>query len=632
MRRPPKSCSTQTTKIHFKMNPKHYHQTFEKAYKADEILPNRGGSTTRENTNQAETQTTHSSASTTHKKRTLRSALLPLVIVSLALSGQRLKAQDVDDFYNYIVNTATLDGVNTSSLPSNPDEAYKTAFAAYVWGLPLEETWRTQIVLTNGDNLPVNSLVASQNINSSTTVVAPSTDLLYTSGFLNLTGNTAYVLGVPAASASGPYNVVAFLDAYTNVNHSVGTRNFANNSIDNTGGNYLVVGPQYDTSQPLPAGIKGYIQSDTVQNWVIGRVAVDPYATGTLSNGQPTPYNELVGGASDPLSLNNSRAFEDSYTFTPLSTYLSGSQTPITPSTSLTPPTISQLQTAGANTTVKTGQSFFQYVGNSVVQNGVPSSTSNNQQALFQNFASIGLTSSGYTAPTDSGTLADINAASTAALNIITGIAASGTGWQLNTTNGQNGATYKGWLSNAVTAKGLLGANIAPEALYPSTTTDSNGLQLNGSKSYEITFPAGSLPPVNSTLGWWSLTVYNSQGFVVPNTGNTFYGANEYSLGSNQLENVLGSAYGNGAITLYLSSQAPSDPSLLPYWLPVPDSNFEVALRNYLPDGTEDSSSLLNDTYAVPEIVQIPEPASSAFIGLGLLVLLATWRRRNKTV
>jgi hypothetical protein len=569
-------------------------------------------------------------------KTTLRSTILPLLF---AFAGLTARAQDVDDFYNYIVSTAQQDGVGTGSLPSNPDETFKTAFDAYVWGLPAEETWRTQILITDGYNAPVNSLFASQNLNTSTTVVAPSTDLLYSSGFLNLSGNNAFVLGVPAAAgSSGPYNVVALLDSNTDVIGSVGSRqystslNYGNTSIDNTGGNYLVVGPQYDTSQSLPTGIKGYIQSDTVQNWAIGRVAVDPYATGTLSNGSASTYSELVGGATDPLSINNARTFANSVTFTPLSTYLSGSQTLVTPGSSLTPPSGAQQLLAYQNSSIKTGQAFYQYVGNSVAANGVSSSASNNQQALFQNFASIGLTSSGYTAPTNSGTLADINAASTAALNIISGIASSGTGWHASTTWGDFSATYSGWLTGAVAAKAFLGANVAPEATYPLTTTDSNGLQLNGSNSYSITFPAGDLPPVSGTDGWWSITAYNQQGNIVPNTGNTYYGNNEYSLGSNQLENVLGSALESSTVSLFFSSQAPTDPSLLPYWLPVPDTNFELALRIYLPDGTEDTSSILNGTYTVPNVVQtssVPEPASYASIGFGFLALLATWRRRR---
>jgi len=615
------------------MNSQTHHETAEKASGAYGIFLKREGPKTPEKTNQAENPI-RSNLSTTSKKWRAFPAILPLIIVVLALSGHSVRAQgvDVDDFYNYIVSTAAADGVNTSSLPANPDETFKTAFDAYVWGLPQEETWRTQILINNGYNDPVNSVYALQNINASTTVVAPSTDLLYSTSFLNLSGNNAFVLGVPNATAGGPYNVVAFLDSYTNVYDSVGTRNFTNDSIDNTGGNYLVVGPQYDTSQPLPTGIAGYIQSDTVQNWLIGRVAVDPYATGTLANGQAAPYSQLVGGASNPLSLNNSRTFEDSYTFTPLSTYLSGSQTLVTPSTSVTPPTQTQLGTYVANATTKTGQTFYQYLGNSVAENGVLSTTSNNQLALFQSFASIGLTTSGYTAPTDSGTLSDINSASTAALSIVSGIASSGTGWQISTNWGQNAANYSGWLGNAVESKAFLGANVAQEATYPTTTTDSNGLKLNGSNSYAISFPAGDLPPVSGSNGWWSLTVYNQSGYVVPNSGNTFYGANEYSLGSHQLENVLGSAYDSTGFSIYLSSQAPSDPSLDPYWLPVPDSGFEVALRIYLPDGTEETSSILNGTYTVPNIVQtaaVPEPASYASIGLGFLALLATWRRKR---
>jgi hypothetical protein len=37
--------------------------------------------------------------------------------------------------------------------------------------------------------------------------------------------------------------------------------------------------------------------------------------------------------------------------------------------------------------------------------------------------------------------------------------------------------------------------------------------------------------------GFWSFTIYNTNGYVVPNSGNTFYGDNLYSIGS--MANVL---------------------------------------------------------------------------------------------
>ena len=96
------------------------------------------------------------------------------------LSASSLRAQDVsvDGFYSYITNLASQSGFNTSSLSSTPDATYEEAVDSYFWGLPLEETYRTQNLVDAGYGISPNTLFASQNLNTSTTVVAPSEDRL----------------------------------------------------------------------------------------------------------------------------------------------------------------------------------------------------------------------------------------------------------------------------------------------------------------------------------------------------------------------------------------------------------------------------------------------------------------------
>ncbi len=107
--------------------------------------------------------------------------------------------------------------------------------------------------------------------------------------------------------------------------------------------------------------------------------------------------------------------------------------------------------------------------------------------------------------------------------------------------------------------------------------------------------------------GFWSFTIYNLDGFVTPNTGNTYYGDNVYSLGSMQMANVLGANLNTTPVTFYLQSTPPSDPALMPYWLPVPNEAFEIILRMYFPSST--NPSILNGTYTIPPVVRVSAPS-----------------------
>ncbi len=119
----------------------------------------------------------------------------------------------------------------------------------------MQTTYRTQISFLNSDGLSVNELFSPAVIDAGTTVEAPDVDVLYTSGFLNLTNSAAFVLKVPNTAATHTYNVMGVVTAYAETTFSVGTRKFANSSINNSGGNYLIVCPDYDTSLALPDGV-----------------------------------------------------------------------------------------------------------------------------------------------------------------------------------------------------------------------------------------------------------------------------------------------------------------------------------------------------------------------------------------
>lgn len=567
-----------------------------------------------------------------------------VLVASVSLLGSVARAQtssydNVDEFYNFIKLAASDAGYDTGSLPLVPTATYKQSVDAYFWGFPLQTTYRTQISFLNRDGLSVNELYSPGVIDVGTTVEAPDVDVLYTSGFLDLAGSAAFVLKVPDTTATDTYNVMGIVTAYGDTSFSVGTRNFETSMVNNSGGNYLLVGPDYDINQALPSGVISYIQNPTAQTWLIGRMAVDSYATAT-ANGMPTPYNVMAGGASDRLSINNSKPLAQSYAVTALADYLNGQTTA---STTTSDPTPEQLIIAQQNAVTKTGQEFYQYVGNSVAQNSVPATPGNDQQAMYQNFGGIGLTASGYNPPSTE-VQAEMNQAASDAANMLVvmsantsllpGSGVTSTGWTVNTSLGSYPATYDGWLTDTIVANVGTVANLAEDGVYPTTTIDANGNILNGSNAYTLSFPAGDLPPVN---GFWSFTIYNTNGYVVPNTGNTFYGDNLYSIGSMQMANVLGDALDTTPITLYLQPDAPTDASLMPFWLPIPDEeNFELMLRMYFPvqpDSSDPSvTSILNGTYSIPAVEIVPEPRVFALLALGACfggwVMVRRWMLR----
>ncbi|WP_338305207.1 DUF1214 domain-containing protein, partial [Bradyrhizobium ottawaense] len=76
-----------------------------------------------------------------------------------------------------------------------------------------------------------------------------------------------------------------------------------------------------------------------------------------------------------------------------------------------------------------------------------------------------------------------------------------------------------------VTAIGL-GANRPQDAVYPTSMKDAEGRKYSGTNKYVMRFAKGQLPPA---LGFWSVTMYNSEYFFVDNP------LNRYSISAHQI-------------------------------------------------------------------------------------------------
>ena len=89
--------------------------------------------------------------------------------------------------------------------------------------------------------------------------------------------------------------------------------------------------------------------------------------------------------------------------------------------------------------------------------------------------------------------------------------------WSMNTdTMGVYGNYY---LKRAIVAQVGLGANLPEDAIYPLNLGDETGKPLEGANKYTLHFEKGATPPVNA---FWSVTLYDADGFQVANGLNRF--------------------------------------------------------------------------------------------------------------
>src|ERR1700731_4175299 len=90
-------------------------------------------------------------------------------------------------------------------------------------------------------------------------------------------------------------------------------------------------------------------------------------------------------------------------------------------------------------------------------------------------------------------------------------------GWSMNTdTMGVSGNYY---LKRAIVSQLGLGANLPEDAIYPLNLADEDGKPLDGANKYTIHLDKGTAPPVNA---FWSITLYDAEGFQVGNVLNRF--------------------------------------------------------------------------------------------------------------
>ena len=127
------------------------------------------------------------------------------------------------------------------------------------------------------------------------------------------------------------------------------------------------------------------------------------------------------------------------------------------------------------------------------------------------------------------------------------------------------------YFTRTAVAKSNILVNSPNETKYFYQDLDANGARLNSANRYTVTFAKDATPPVH---GFWSLSIYNEHHFFVANAINRF------SVGTKNKDLKLSA---DGSLTIYVQSDAPSDPVQRANWLPAPKGDFSLYVRAYWP-------------------------------------------------
>ena len=153
--------------------------------------------------------------------------------------------------------------------------------------------------------------------------------------------------------------------------------------------------------------------------------------------------------------------------------------------------------------------------------------------------------------------------------------------WSMNTdTTGVYGNYH---LKRAIIAMMGLGANVPEDAIYPLNLGDAEGSPLTGANRYVLSFTKDELLPVDA---FWSVTLYDEQGFQVANPLNRFA-----LSGWMPLETTP-----DGTLDLSLQHDSPESDKEA-NWLPAPEAAFTLTMRLYAPQ-----TAALDATWAPPAV------------------------------
>jgi Uncharacterized conserved protein len=427
------------------------------------------------------------------------------------------------------------------SAPITEQEAYAIGVDAYVYLYPLVTMDISRKQFTNigpGKEFgkgPMNMFISIPEYPPADFkgVVRSNFDTLYSIVWLDLTKDPMII---SAPDTGGRYYLLPMLDMWTDVFASPGWR-----TTGTQAGNYLVTPPGW--SGAVPEGMTR-ISAPTPYVWIIGRTKTDGPPD------YPAVHKIQAGYKATPLS-------EWGKTPRPV-------EVKIDPSVDMKTPPKTQVDTMPAG-------KYFAYAAE-LLKLHPPHIT---DEPIVARMRRIGIE------PGESFDIQKVPAAVKKALEgapeaaqklmewKIPTLARVANHWSMNTdTMGVYGNYY---LKRAIVSQLGLGANLPEDAIYPLNLGDESGRPLDGANKYTIHFDKDAAPPVQA---FWSITLYDSDGFQVANSLNRFAVSSWMPFKYNA----------DGSLDIYFQNESPGKDKEA-NWLPAPKEPFNLTMRLYSPKG-----------------------------------------------
>lgn len=431
-------------------------------------------------------------------------------------------------------------GFLSSVPPDRLEQTRQVALDAYIYAYPmvLMEITRRAVINVDVPNgmgrAPVNQFGHFKAFPDSTfaVVVRPNADTLYSSLWFDVT-KEPLIIHVP--DSMGRYYLLPIMDMWTDVFSSRGTR-----TTGNTSHLFAIAGP--DWKGDLPQGVD-LVRSPTPIGWMIGR---------TQTNGKKD-YESVY-------------KFQAGFSTTPLSQWGKPFTWPKGPINLAWIPTMTPLMAVER----MDPQTYFSLFAD-LMKTNPPHA---HDYPILDRIRKIGLEpgkSFGWN-QLDPETKTILKSVPKTAHNLIrshfekAGVLTNG--WRtILTSIGTYGTDY---LQRAAIAHSALASNTIEDALYPKTSTDSEGQQLQSQGKYRIHFTREQLPPANA---FWSLTLYDDRLLFAPNPIDRYAIGDRDPLKFND----------DGSLDIYIQRESPAR-DLASNWLPAPKSGpFSLSLRLYWP-------------------------------------------------
>ena len=166
----------------------------------------------------------------------------------------------------------------------------------------------------------------------------------------------------------------------------------------------------------------------------------------------------------------------------------------------------------------------------------------------------------------------------------------AGNGWQRQ----EDGSVWgSDWFGRAQAGVIYIMVNDHREAIYFIRGADAKGVLLDGRYAYTMTFPKDGLPPVDRSRGGFrSLTMYDKDYFMLPNSPNGRTNIGTVNLDANELKFT-----DDGSVTITISHEQPAGAVAQANWLPAPEGQFALIVRTYVP-----TQPILDGGYKLPNV------------------------------